>query len=152
MIFVGIGATAIMDVWAIIRHRWLGIPPTNWGMVGRWIAYIPRGKFYHESIAKSAAIEKEHFIGWTVHYLTGIAYCALLFCIWGESWRYNPSLLPALIIGVSTVSIPLFIMQPGMGAGIGASRTPAITKNHRYGPYRLHYDVPRWQAYSSMDA
>jgi hypothetical protein len=29
-----------------------------------------------------------------------------------------------VIVGVTTVAAPLFIMQPAMGAGIAASRTP----------------------------
>jgi len=31
---------------------------------------------------------------------------------------------PALAVGIGTVAAPFFLMQPGMGAGIAASRTP----------------------------
>jgi hypothetical protein len=34
-------------------------------------------------------------------------------------------LLPALAIGLITLSAPFFVMQPAMGAGIAASKTPA---------------------------
>jgi hypothetical protein len=40
---VGIGATAVMDVWSIARSSLLGIAAPNYGLVGRWIAYMPRG-------------------------------------------------------------------------------------------------------------
>lgn len=35
-----------------------------------------------------------------------------------------PTLLPALVVGVVTVVAPLCFMQPAMGAGFFASRTP----------------------------
>ena len=35
-----------------------------------------------------------------------------------------PTFLPALLVGIGTVAAPFFILQPGMGAGIAASRTP----------------------------
>ncbi|MNT97543.1 hypothetical protein D3C72_2398910 [compost metagenome] len=36
----------------------------------------------------------------------------------------RPTLAPALIVGLATVAAPFFLMQPGMGAGIAASKTP----------------------------
>ena len=32
--------------------------------------------------------------------------------------------MPALIVGIGTVAAPFLLMQPGMGLGIAASRTP----------------------------
>ncbi len=66
----------------------------------------------------------ETLIGWSAHYLTGIAYAALLTGIWGSDWISRPSIEPALIVGIGTVAAPFLLMQPGMGAGIAASRTP----------------------------
>ncbi|GGO76029.1 hypothetical protein GCM10011348_02270 [Marinobacterium nitratireducens] len=77
-----------------------------------------------EAIARSAAVKGEKLIGWSAHYLTGIAYAALLIIIWGTSWISRPSIGPALIVGIGTVAAPFLLMQPGMGAGIAASRTP----------------------------
>ena len=31
---------------------------------------------------------------------------------------------PALLVGIGTVVAPFLLMQPGMGAGVAASRTP----------------------------
>ncbi|MCC6194030.1 MAG: DUF2938 family protein, partial [Burkholderiales bacterium] len=31
---------------------------------------------------------------------------------------------PAMIVGIASVAAPFLVMQPGMGAGIAASRTP----------------------------
>ena len=36
----------------------------------------------------------------------------------------RPTLIPALVVGIGTVVMPFFVMQPGMGAGIAARRTP----------------------------
>lgn len=124
VILIGIGATAIMDLWSLLRKHLLSIPPTNWGMVGRWIAYMGQGKFHHVAIAESSAIRGEQLLGWTAHYLIGIGYAALLVIIWGSAWVNNPSIGPAFILGIATVVAPFFILQPGMGAGIAASRTP----------------------------
>lgn len=54
----------------------------------------------------------------------GIAFAAMLLGIWGLAWIRQPTLAPALLVGVTTVAAPLLLMQPGMGFGIAASRTP----------------------------
>lgn len=123
IVFIGIGATAVMDVWSIMRKPLLGIPPPNYGMVGRWMGHIMNGQFRHDSIAASSPIRGEHAIGWAAHYLIGTAFAALLVGIWGESWIQAPTIGPALAIGMGTVAAPFLIMQPGMGLGLAASRT-----------------------------
>lgn len=121
---VGMGASAVMDVWAIARTSLLGIPAPNYGLVGRWIAYMPRGQFKHNSIAAAVPVNGERFMGWTAHYLIGIAFAAVLIGICGLAWVERPTLAPALIVGIATVAAPFLLMQPGMGAGIAGSRTP----------------------------
>ena len=121
---IGIGATAAMDLWCILRKSLLGINPPNYGMVGRWIAYMTHGKFHHDSISASAPMQGEHFIGWIAHYLIGIAFAAVLVGTAGKTWIHNPTIGPALAVGVGTVAAPFLLMQPGMGAGIASSRTP----------------------------
>jgi protein-S-isoprenylcysteine O-methyltransferase Ste14 len=85
---------------------------------------MPRGRFRHESIAAAEPVQGERVIGWTAHYLIGIAFAAILPGVWGLEWIRHPTLVPALIVGIGTVAAPMLVMQPGMGAGIGASRTP----------------------------
>jgi hypothetical protein len=122
--FIGIGATGVMDLWGILRKSLLRIPPPNYGMVGRWLAYMTHGKFRHDSIAASVPMQGEHFIGWIAHYLIGIAFAALLVGTAGKTWILNPTIGPALVVGFGTVAAPFLLMQPGMGAGIASSRTP----------------------------
>ena len=121
---VGIGATAVVDLWGIARQRAFGIAPPNYALVGRWLAHMPRGRFRHDAIAASAPMPGERVVGWAAHYLIGVAFAALLVAIWGPAWIVRPTIAPALIVGIGTVAAPFLIMQPGMGAGIAASRTP----------------------------
>lgn len=121
---VGVGATAVTDLWSVARKSLLGIAPPNFGLVGRWMAYLPRGQFRHDSIAASPPVQAERLIGWLAHYLIGIAFAGVLIGIWGLAWLERPTLAPALIVGIITVAAPFLLMQPGMGAGIAASRTP----------------------------
>ena len=121
---LGIGATAATDLWASVRRRWLGVPAPDFGLVGRWIAHMPRGRFRHERIASAAMVRGERVIGWTAHYLIGVAFAALLIAMTGRDWLRHPTPWPALLFGVVSVLAPFLLMQPGMGAGIAASRTP----------------------------
>jgi hypothetical protein len=109
-----------MDIWGIARARFLGVPNMNYGLVGRWIAYMPSGRFRHERIAASPAVRGELAAGWIAHYAIGIAFAGLLLLLAGP----RPTLASALMVGIGTVAAPFLVMQPGMGAGIAASRTP----------------------------
>lgn len=122
-VFIGCGATLVMDLWGVIRKMLLGIPLPNYGMVGRWIGHMTHGQFRHDSIAASSPVRGEQIIGWVVHYLTGTVFAALLIGIGGRSWIQNPTIGLALAVGIATVAAPFLLMQPGMGAGIAASRT-----------------------------
>jgi hypothetical protein len=96
----------------------------DYGLVGRWFAYMARGRLRHDPIAASPPVQGERLIGWTAHYLTGIAFAAALLAIWGLDWARQPTLGPALIVGIGSVLARFLLMQPGMGAGVAASRTP----------------------------
>jgi hypothetical protein len=123
-VITGVGATAAIDLWAIVRKRLLGIAAPDYGMVGRWLAHMAHGRFRHDSIAAAPHVRCERLIGWAAHYLIGIAFAAVLIGIWGLAWVQHPTIGPALIVGIGTVGAPFLLMQPGMGAGIAASRTP----------------------------
>ena len=123
-ILVGVGATVAMDLWTVMRKRLRGIPPADYRLVGRWLGHMRHGRFWHESIAKAAPLPGERFIGWVAHYLTGIAFAAVLLAIWGIEWVHSPRLGPAMIVGIGSVIAPFLLMQPGMGLGVAASRAP----------------------------
>lgn len=124
ILFIGAGATLATDLWAIARRRALGVPAPDWGLVGRWVGHMARGRFRHERIATAAPVRGERAIGWTAHYLTGIAFAGGLLAACGTAWLRQPTLAPALAFGIATVAAPFLLMQPGMGAGLAARRTP----------------------------
>ncbi len=123
-LFIGVGATLVMDLWTIARRRLFGTPLANYGLVGRWFAHMTLGRFRHERIAVAPPMLGERAIGWTAHYLIGIAFAGLLLAICGVAWARQPTLAPALAFGIATVAAPFLLTQPGMGAGIAASRMP----------------------------
>jgi hypothetical protein len=123
ILLTGAGATLSTDLWAIARRRFFGVPPPNYGLVGRWIGHLARGHLRHDSIASVPRIRGERVIGSLAHYAIGIAFALILPAVWGVAWIREPTLLPALAVGIVTVAAPFLIMQPGMGAGIAASRT-----------------------------
>lgn len=119
-VLVGVIATALMDLWGVLRRPLLGWPRPDYRLIGRWFAYMPRGRFRHTPITASAPLPAERLIGWTAHYLIGISFAALLVAVRGTPWLERPTLGAALLVGVVTVIAPLFLMQPAMGA----PRTP----------------------------
>lgn len=121
---IGLGATGVMDVWGAIQSRVFGARSMSYALVGRWIGHLARGRMAHESIATAPRVEGERLMGWAAHYATGVAFAALLLLLRGTNWAEEPTLAPALLVGIGTVVFPFFVMQPALGAGIAASRTP----------------------------
>lgn len=122
-IVIGIGATVLFDLWAQLL-RLFGLPKPNWAMPGRWFAHLARGRVMHDDIAKAEPVANETALGWIFHYLVGILFAGILLALWGLDWARNPTFPPALIVGLATVGCGWFILQPGMGLGIAASRRP----------------------------
>ncbi|WP_254621293.1 DUF2938 domain-containing protein [Stutzerimonas stutzeri] len=125
---LGIGATAVMDLWLMLLNR-LGVVTLNFAFIGRWGGHLLHGQWRHAAIAKSSPIRGELAFGWLLHYATGIAFAALLLALQGNAWAFEPTPLPALALGLATVMVPLFVIQPAMGSGFAARRTPTPLKN-----------------------
>ncbi|NHQ89176.1 DUF2938 domain-containing protein [Janthinobacterium lividum] len=121
---IGVGATAVMDVWAVALKRFWCIPSLNFAMVGRWLGHLPRGTFSHVNIAQATPVRDEAILGWTAHYLIGVLFAAVLLALVGQQWVQQPTFAPALLAGLVSVAAPFCILQPGMGAGLAASKTP----------------------------
>lgn len=121
---IGIGATAFMDLWAALQRRLFGVPPLNYAMIGRWLGHLSRRRFAHESIAAASSVRGEMCIGWLAHYAIGVIFAALLLAITDAGWARQPTPVPALMVGLVTLVAPFFVMQPSMGAGVAASKTP----------------------------
>jgi hypothetical protein len=123
-IAIGIGASAIMDLWNLFLKRGFGIPSLNYGLLGRWLRHMPAGTFRHEHITEASQKPFERTFGWIAHYTIGVVFALVFVVLASGDWLARPTLLPALLYGVATVVFPLFIMQPSFGLGIAASKTP----------------------------
>jgi len=93
-------------------------------MVGRWFGHLPRGRFVHNEIADASPVRGELLLGWIVHYAIGVGFATILVALFGLDWLRQPTPVPALVVGVFTVVFPFFLLQPGMGLGVAATRAP----------------------------
>ncbi|MFL1502477.1 DUF2938 domain-containing protein [Pseudomonas sp. O64] len=125
ILFVGMGATLIMDVSGFIQARVLGLASLDYGLVGRWLGHMLQGRFRHASIMAAPPIRNERLMGWVFHYITGIVFAMVLIGAKGPAWICNPTLVAALVMGLVSVIAPFFIMQPALGFGVAGSKTGA---------------------------
>ena len=121
---IGVGATAVMDLWAFFLKRVFRISSLDYAWVGRWIGHFQRGRVVHPNIGQADPIAGEAALGWSAHYAIGVVFAAMLMAIWGVDWARHPTPVPAVAFGLSTVAAPFFLMQPAFGAGIAASKVP----------------------------
>ena len=55
-ILLGTVATALMDIFCVVRERLFGTPQPNYAPVGRWVAHLPRGTFFHHPITATPKV------------------------------------------------------------------------------------------------
>jgi hypothetical protein len=127
-IVIGVGATLVMDLWALFLKRAFSIPSANYCLVGRWLRHMPEGTFKHPSIAVAPHKHRECSVGWIAHYVIGAVFALVLVTFVSGGWLARPTLLPALLFGIGTVLVPFLVMHPSFGLGIAASRTPNPTQ------------------------
>lgn len=127
-VLIGIGATVLMDIWAILLAQFPGESMPNWAPVGRWFCHLPRGTVFHPNIGASAPYPNESAIGWIGHYAIGILYGVIFLLVMGHDWLAHPTFLAAWIWGIITVAAGWFLLQPGLGMGWAASKTANPTK------------------------
>jgi hypothetical protein len=121
---IGIGATIVMDLWAILLSQAPGQSRPNWAPVGRWFWHLRRGRVFKPDFATVAAYENELALGWIGHYVVGIIYGIIFVIVVGRGWLAAPTFLPAWIFGIITIAAGWFLLQPGLGIGWAASKTP----------------------------
>ena len=127
-IAVGVGATLVMDLWNLFLKRTFGILSLNYCLLGRWVSHMPGGTLRHASITAAPQKPFECAVGWIAHYSIGIVFALVFVVLASSDWLTRPNLLPALLYGIGTVVFPFFIMQPSLGFGIAASKTPNPTQ------------------------
>ena len=63
-------------------------------------------------------------VGWAAHYLIGIVFVWAFVTAAGDSWCKHPTLAEPIIFGLLTLAMPFLVLQPAMGAGVAARKTP----------------------------
>ena len=123
-ILLGLGGCVAMNAWAILISKLGLVPYPNWAIPGRWFGYLLVGKISHENIVTSDPISGEYVLGWFLHLSVGSIFGMIFLQIVGHQWLVNATALPALIFGTLTAGFGWFLVQPSMGMGIMASKTP----------------------------
>ncbi len=132
-LIVGVGSTIALDVWGVLVKTITKIPPTDWGIVGRWLIVITSVNFVLDQSKKNAPSLIEKATGWVFHYLVGIAYAALILLIYGVGFIENPTVMPTVIVGVILSTLAgLGILMPGLGGGFFARLIPNKFQTYAY--------------------
>jgi len=123
-LLAGIGATLMMDIWAWLQFKLFSIASLDYALVGRWIGYFFKGKWRHQGMTKSPALFYERPLGWFAHYAIGVVFAAIVLWLLGASWRDENIFVPTMMIGIGSVVVPYFIMQPAFGLGLAGANLP----------------------------
>ncbi len=129
ILLLGIISTIFMDLVGFMQLRLTNSPGLNYAFVGRWaLSILLKGQFKHAPIMTTPSIAGEKILGWSLHYLIGTIFAALMvFCIINNN-QVEPDFIAAIATGIISLIAPYFIMQPGFGFGIAASKLPAANK------------------------
>lgn len=122
-IVLGVLATAVLDLWNLARMLAFDIAFPRYDLIGRWLLHMLDGRFVHDSIRAAEPRAGELLAGWGGHYAIGVLFAMMLLAVWGLKWLHRPRLIPAMLVGLVTVAIPYFVMQPGMGSGVAGRLT-----------------------------
>jgi len=127
-LIIGIGASVSMDLWNFFLRLTFNLPSLDYCLLGRWLRHMPGGIFTHRKISDAPQKPFECAVGWIAHYAIGIVLTLAFLVLVSGNWLESPTLLPALLYGISTVVFPLFIMQPSLGLGFASARTSNPTQ------------------------
>jgi len=64
IIVIGIVATLVTDIWQRLLQAIAGVPPAQWGLIGRWVAGFPAASsFINRSWRRRASAANSHSVG-----------------------------------------------------------------------------------------
>jgi hypothetical protein len=130
-IIAAIVATLIMDLGNLLGML-AGVappPPRPNGpdALGRWVAYMARGRFTHRDIRETLPVRGEVLIGMVCHYAIGTT-LTLGYLVVLQAAGLTPDILTGLGYGLATTIFPWFLMFPALGAGWLGRRVPHLTR------------------------
>ena len=125
--FGGIIGAALMDITETYAAK-IGITSgVNIALVGRWFAYLLRGKFTHSNILDTQPLPQEVRMGWAFHILIGGGGVALLYPLFFQVTGLafpKSHLLGGMLFGLATSLLPWFILLPSFGWGFFGRNGP----------------------------
>jgi len=121
ILIVALVANVVTDAYELGLERLLG-KTRDWHLVGRWFVNLFKGSFVLDPTDETRVVQGELALGWVFHYMVAIAYVAVYLLsirlILGEA----PSFGTAIGFGIVTVAAPWFVLMPGLGAGVFATK------------------------------
>ena len=92
---IGVVATVILDLWTLYVWTAYGVRAPNYSLFGCWLGHLSHGRFQHDSIAASAPVKDERWLGWAAHYAIGVMFAGALLILLrsglGQSAQPRPS-------------------------------------------------------------
>jgi hypothetical protein len=123
-ILSGIWATLMMDLLArFLSRRSLIYPFIIPESMGRWFAYMLKGKFKHGDINRTPAIMNERRWYFLSHYLIGIILAGLYLLSTLKLQVIGDHIWLAPLYGICTVAFAWFWLLPSIGLGIMAKKS-----------------------------
>ncbi|WP_269915466.1 DUF2938 family protein [Acinetobacter sp. HY1485] len=122
-IWIGILATAVMDFIAWLRATFFNTKSLNYALIGRWILSFKDGRWVHNTILTTSPKYGETWFGWAVHYLIGILF-SYVYLQLNLYFAFQYTILNILGFASLTTLIPFLMMQPALGFGFFACKTP----------------------------
>ena len=129
IVISGIAACLVLDLWQQLLKRWMGIPTSNWAVVGRWFIHTWRVKtMYQPTIDAELPEANELRVGWWVHYAVSVGYAVVFYTLMVLVPVFKPTLFDGLIFGALSVAVPWFYFMPCIGKGVMARHTATPVK------------------------
>jgi Protein of unknown function (DUF2938) len=136
-LLVGLIGNVGMDLGQQLMRVGLKWPITDWGIIGRWAAYLPQGKLIHTDIGDATPVGYEQPLGWVVHYIVGPTYGVVYLFLVEVVFDGSPGFWWAMGFAIAILVVTWFVVQPSLGAGFAASNTPDpwVTRLHDLGSH-----------------
>lgn len=122
----GVVATVVMDAAMVLAAKLapgvFASKKNSPEVIGRWAAGLCRGRGRYEDISAEAPARGELWLGLAAHYFTGITLTLAYLEATRRSGR-RPGAAGATVYGLATSALPLLLMYPSMGYGLGGRRS-----------------------------
>jgi hypothetical protein len=118
----GVGGTLLMDASMVVAGRLVpqvfATEKLDVNLIGRWVGRLANRPRSGQDITGRPAVRGEIALGLATHYVTGITLTQVYLAAVRRA-DVRPDLVTATAFGVATAALPLLVMFPSMGYGVG---------------------------------